>query len=146
MSSPCKGSSYNYNYVYRTKRAVPHNAGLINREFLMNGGSFRIKTTTKVVVCSAPKRGWYWLDPSRGTESLAPHYIHGQPLKRLFFFCLLGLTTRKRVHKFLQAHLILHIILFGLILYVFSYDFFVPSYRVNIISSAPKMSAAIFVF
>ena len=51
----------------------------------------QIKTTTKVVVCSAPKRGWYWLDPSRGAESLAPHYIHGQPLKRLFFFAYLVL-------------------------------------------------------
>lgn len=46
----------------------------------------QIITSAKVVVCSAPIRGYYWLCPSRSAESLAPHYIHLQPLKRLFFF------------------------------------------------------------
>lgn len=55
-----------------------------------------IKATTKVVVCTTPKRGYYWLNPSRGVESSAPHCYLRQPLKRLPFF---GLFSPKRAGR-----------------------------------------------
>ena len=105
-----------------------------------------IITTSKLVVWLAPRRGFYRLSPWKGRRSLTPHYHHRQPLTCGCLFCLLVLTTRKRVHILLYTDSITGIIFFELVSYVFFNNFLVLAYCVYVVSSAPEVSASIFVF
>jgi hypothetical protein len=84
------------------------------RPFFASGeaAGLYIITASKLVVCTSPRRAYYWLNPSRGTEGLAPHYYLGQPLKAAVFFSLLILATRERVNVFFQRYLVFRVIFF----------------------------------
>ena len=78
-----------------------------------------IITTSKLVVCTAPRRGYYRLNPYKG------HRKFGTALQfqaaahvRLSFLCLTILATRKRVCVFFYAYLVRCIIFLKLIPYV----------------------------
>ena len=84
--------------------------------------------------------------PLKGRRKVCrPHSFFRRPLKGLLL-CLLVHTTRKRVYKFFQLHLISDLISRKLLFYVFLYLLFVSSYCVYIISSCPEMSISILVF
>lgn len=101
----------------------------------------RIITTSKLVVCTAPIRGAYWLSPERGIERFDNALLSQAAVHvRLLVFCLFILGTRKRVNIFFDAHLILCKIFFKLIPYVF-FDYpFVSAYRIHIVTSTPEIS------
>ena len=62
----------------------------------------KIKTTSKLVVCSGPRRANYLLAPLRGTEGLLSHHYFQAATIKWLFFCLLTLVTRKRVYIFFE--------------------------------------------
>ena len=105
-----------------------------------------IITTSKLVVCTAARRGNYGLALERGTESLTPHYHYGQPLQAAVFLCLFILVTRERVKIFFYAYLIRRSVLLKLVADVFCNYLFISSYCIHIISSAPKIPRPILVF
>lgn len=104
-----------------------------------------IITTSKLVVCSDPRRVNNVPTPVRGTESLTSHHYHRQPLTVAVYFCLFPFATRKRFHVFFDGYLILCKIFFQLILNVFSNHTFIFSNRIDIILSAPKVSISILI-
>ena len=71
----------------------------------------KFRTTTELVVCTTPKRGFYRL-PVNGCRSLTTHHYLRQPLQAVVFFCLLILDTRERVYIFTHCHLIMLVIFF----------------------------------
>ncbi len=64
---------------------------------------------------------------------------------RAVCFCLIILATRKRVYKLFECQLVVGKIFRKLILYVFRNNLFIAPYGIYIVSSAPKVSGAIFV-
>ena len=106
----------------------------------------QVKTTSKLVACKPLKGANTGEAPERGTESLAPHYHHRQPLTCGCLFCLFSLATRKRVRILFYARLITGIVLFQLVSDIFCNHFAILSDCIHIISSTPKISASILVF
>ena len=84
--------------------------------------------------------------PLRGIEGNYRITITGSHLKVAVFFALPISFTRKRVCKLLERDLIPCKIFFKLILDIIRDHFFVLSYCIHEIPSAPEVSAAIPIF
>ena len=106
---------------------------------------FQIKTTSKLVVCTDPRRVITGRAPKGALKSLTPHYHYRPPLKRPVFMPTYS-ATRKRVDVFFHRDLIYHFILNQLIADIlFDHPLVLPC-RIYIITTAPEMSAAILIF
>ena len=87
----------------------------------------------------------YWHASKGALKVLATATFSQAAAKAAFYLALLILGTRKRVDKLLHANLFRHRIFLQLVPDIFCYPFLIPSYCVDVVSSAPEMSVPILV-
>lgn len=132
---------------------IKYKEGRVPKEYLIplygykNGikANLEIITTSKLVVCTTPKRGKY-LPTHKWALKFGIASLSRAAASSGCLFCLLILATRERVYVLFHAYLLVHIIFFKLVSYVLLYYAFILPYRIHIISSAPKTSPAVFIF